>query len=56
MRNCKECEWREIYEGVPICGYIAEVYHVKVIIPRRICFFEKQNSGKRGTHNKIEIQ
>lgn len=29
-KKCSDCKWFENYNGCPICGYIAEVYHLAV--------------------------
>ena len=41
--KCKDCRWVEIYEDCQICGYIAEVYHIKAKIKlRQNCLINKR--------------
>lgn len=46
--KCKGCRWVEIYEDSQICGYIAEVYHVKAKIKlQQNCLINKRTKEER---------
>lgn len=42
VQKCKYCRWLECCNGVDICGYIAEVYNLKMEVePETFCHIKK---------------